>query len=93
MGGELARRRANTVAERQLGYDLQALRRRVEMADAEVMAIGHVTRGAVQETMLVGLLCERAMQIAPSGAQFYQFQALAGAAEMAEVIRSVRRRW
>jgi hypothetical protein len=93
MGGELARRRANVLAERQQSFDLDSLRRRVDLADAEIMALGHVTREAIQETTMTSLVFEQACQIAPSGAELYRLQAWAGGIEMAEVIRGVRHRW
>ncbi len=93
MAGEVARWRANAAAEKQLSRDLAVLRGRAARAQAEVMAIGQVTRDAVQETMLTSLVCDQAERIAPSGAELYRLQALTGAVEMAEVIRSVRARW
>lgn len=93
MAGEVARWRANAAAERQHPHDLSAVRRRMERAEAEVMAVGHVTRGAVHENVLTSLVCDQAERMSPSGAELYRLQALAGAIEMTEAIRSVRSRW
>lgn len=93
MAGEIARWRANGLAERQHGYDIEGIRRRVETAEAEEMAIGQVTRSAMQETALTCLLWDQLEQVAPRGAPLYQMQAIVGASEMTEVIRSVRKRW
>ncbi len=93
MAGEVARWRANAAAERQHPHELAAVRRRMERAEAEVMAVGHVTREAVQETVLTSLVCDQAERMAPSGAELYRLQALTGAVEMAEATRGVRARW
>jgi hypothetical protein len=93
MAGEVARWRANAAAERQHPHDLAAVRRRGERAEAEVIAIRQVTRGAVQEAVLTSLICDQAERMSPSGAEYYRLQAWTGAVEMAEAIRSVRARW
>ena len=92
MAGEVARWRTNAALERQHPHDLAAVRRRMERAEAEVMAIGQVTRDAVQETVLTSLVCDQAERMAPSGAELYRLQAWAGAVEMAEVIHGMRMR-
>jgi hypothetical protein len=93
VSGDVARWRANVAAERQLPRDIAAVQRRAALAQAEVMAVGQVTREAVHEAVLTSLVCDQAERIAPSGADLYRLQAVTGAIEMAEVIRSVRTRW
>jgi hypothetical protein len=92
VSGEVARWRANAAAERQLPRDIAAIQRRATLAQTEVRAIGHVTREAVLENVLTSMVCDQAERMAPSGAELYRLQAVAGAIEMAEVIRSVRTR-
>jgi len=92
-GGEVARWRANAAAERQHPHDIAAVRRRMERAEAEVMAIGHVTRVAVNETALTSLVRDEAERIAPSGAELYRLLAVKGTFETNEAIGSVRARW
>jgi hypothetical protein len=89
MAGEVARWRANAALERQYPHDLAAVQRRCELAEAEVMAIGQVTRGAVQEALLTSLICDQAERMSPSGAELYRLQAWTGAVKMAEVINSM----
>lgn len=93
MAGELARMRANAAVDRQLSREMASLRGRSSYAQAEVMAIGQVTRDALYEAALTSMECDQAERLSPGGAETYRAIAWTGAVEMAQTIRSVRRGW
>jgi hypothetical protein len=93
VSGELARRFANAAVDRQLSRDLASLHARSTYAQAEVMAIGQVTRGALYEAALTSLECDQAEKLSPGGAETYRFIAWTAAVEMAQTIRTVGRVW
>ena len=89
--GELTHWLANAGADRRLTRDLAQQGRRTVRAQEEVMAIGQVTRDAIDEATLTSLECDQAERISPSGAGDYRLLACTGTVEMVQSIRSVRR--
>ena len=93
VSGQLALRWTNAAVDRRLSRDLAKLRGRTNYAHAEVMAIGQVTRDAIDEATLNSLACDQAERMSPSGGDTYRLLACTGAVEMTQVIRTVRRGW
>jgi hypothetical protein len=91
MTGEVERYRSYGVA-RQHRRELDAVVRRLELAEAQVIGTAHLTRQAVIEHMKTSRVFEVAVQEAPSGEDEYRLLAVTGAMEMAQEIARVRGR-
>lgn len=93
MPGEITRWLNGTAAvDRRHNRDLDAIERNTELAEARVQGINQVTRRAVYETMLTGLVRQKAEQLAPDSAELYALIAVAGAVASTEVVEGMSRR-
>lgn len=93
--GEVARRSNMPLSrseQRQQARALERLDQDTELAEQQVVGIQRVVQRATYETMLTGIVRQKAEQIAPDGAEFYAMYAVAGAVECARVINSMNRR-
>jgi hypothetical protein len=92
MSNEVARVQGSSLSRRQQKENTQALElldRQTELAEQQVAGIQRVVQRATYETMLTGIVRQKAEQIAPDGAEFYAMYALAGAVETTRVINSM----
>jgi hypothetical protein len=90
--GEVVRRSGSVLSrteQRQLSRELEVLDHQTELAEQQVASIQRVVQRATCETMLTGIVRQKAEQIAPDGAEFYAMYALAGAVETTRVINSM----
>jgi hypothetical protein len=84
--GEVVRWRGRTLAERQHGANLDAIYRRVELAEAEAAGVSRVTQRAIVEALSVNLVRTEAERIDPDGTEQYRYIAAHGILRMAAVI-------
>src|SRR4051794_33954795 len=90
--GEIARRDRTMLSraeQRQHARELELLDGQTELAEQRVASIQRVVQRATYETMLTGVVRQKAEQIAPDGAEFYAMYAVAGAVETTRVINSM----
>lgn len=87
----IARYLTSTSGERLQARQIDAVVRKVELAEAQVAGIGHVSKRAMLETAQTNLMRQEAERLAPDAAELYAMIAVASVVEMTTVISRMNR--